>query len=80
MSTLQQTVLQQAQALLAGHAADNARLNNPLRLMAKWRSVMIQNTLLQQHGTQVMQGPLKGLDFLAQSAEGCHIAKLQGLL
>lgn len=25
-----------------------------------------------------MQGPLKGLDFLSQSAEGCHIAKLLG--
>lgn len=25
-----------------------------------------------------MQGPLQGMDFLAQSAEGCHIAKLLG--
>jgi len=47
-------------------------------LLAKWRSVLIQNTLLQQHGTVVMQGPLRGLDFLPQSAEGCHIAKLLG--
>jgi hypothetical protein len=38
--------------------------------------VLIQNTLLQQNGTVVMQGPLQGLDFLPQSAEGCHIAKL----
>jgi hypothetical protein len=53
-------------------------LNNALRLLSKWRSVLIQNTLLQQHGTAVMQGPLQGLDFLPQSAEGCHIAKLLG--
>ena len=52
------------------------QLNNGLRLLAKWRSVLIQNTLLQQHGTLVMQGPLKGLDFLPQSAEGCQIAGL----
>ena len=78
MSTLQQTVLQQAQALLASPEADNTTLNNALRLLAKWRSVLIQNTLLQQQGTVVMQGPLKGLDFLPQSAEGCHIAKLLG--
>jgi len=55
-----------------------AQLNNALRLLSKWRSVLIQNTLLQQQGTVVMDGPLKGLDFLPQSAEGCHIAKLLG--
>jgi hypothetical protein len=55
-----------------------AQLNNSLRLLSKWRSALIQNTLLQQHGTVVMDGPLKGLDFLPQSAEGCHIAKLLG--
>jgi tRNA G46 methylase TrmB len=54
------------------------QLNNALRLLSKWRSVVIQNTLLQQQGTVVMQGPLQGLDFLPQSAEGCHIAKLLG--
>ena len=61
-----------------GHAAEQAQLNNALRLLSKWRSVLIQNTLLQQQGTVVMQGPLQGLDFLTQSAEGCHIAKLLG--
>ena len=55
-----------------------ADLNAALRLLCKWRSVLIQNTLLQQQGTAVMQGPLKGLDFLPQSTEGCHIAKLLG--
>jgi hypothetical protein len=55
-----------------------AQLNNALRLLSKWRSVLIQNSVLQQQGTAVMQGPLKGLDFLPQSAEGCHIAKLLG--
>ena len=59
-------------------ADEAAQLNNALRLLAKWRSVLIQNTLLQQHGTVVLDGPLKGLDFLPQSAEGCHIPKLLG--
>jgi hypothetical protein len=75
-------VHQQLQLLLGqaanGPAAEQAQLNNALRLLSKWRSVLIQNTLLQQQGTIVMQGPLQGLDFLAQSAEGCHIAKLLG--
>jgi hypothetical protein len=75
-------VQQQVQLLLGqvsqGNAAEQAQLNNVLRLLSKWRSVLIQNTLLQQQGTVVMQGPLAGMNFLYQSAEGCHIAKLLG--
>ena len=59
-------------------ASEQAQLNNALRLLSKWRSVLIQNTLLQAQGTKVMQGPLAGMDFLPESAEGCHIAKLLG--
>jgi SAM-dependent methyltransferase len=58
--------------------SEQAHLNNMLRLLSKWRSALIQNTLLLQQGTIVMQGPLQGLDFLSESAEGCHIAKLLG--
>jgi SAM-dependent methyltransferase len=63
-----------------GAAADDAmgQLNDSLRLLSKWRSVLIQNTLLKQHGTVVLEGPIQGLNFLPQSAEGCHIAKLLG--
>lgn len=64
--------------LTAPQADEAAQLNSSLRLLAKWRSVPIQNTLLQQQGTVVMAGPFKGMDFLPQSAEGCHIAKLLG--
>jgi len=58
--------------------SEQAQLNNSLRLLSKWRSVLIQNTLLQQQGTVIMQGLFAGMDFLPQSAEGCHIAKLLG--
>jgi hypothetical protein len=75
-------VQQQVQLLLGqvsqGNAAEQAQLNNVLRLLSKWRSVLIQNTLLKHQGTVVMQGTLAGMDFLPQSAEGCHIAKLLG--
>ena len=53
-------------------------LNNVLRLMAKWRSTLIQNTIVEKNGTIVSHGLLSGLDFLKASAEGCHIAKLLG--
>lgn len=77
--TLHHTVRQQLLGNLAQPQADEAaQLNNALRLLSKWRSVLIQNTLLQQQGTTVMEGPIKGMDFLPQSAEGCHIAKLLG--
>ena len=82
IQSINSQVSQQLQNILAqvtqGNAAEQAQLNNALRLLSKWRSVLIQNTLLQQQGTIVMQGPLQGLDFLHQSAEGCHIAKLLG--
>ena len=72
-------VRQQLLSLLKnGEADESAQLNNTLRLLSKWRSVLLGNTLLHHQGTVVMAGPLKGMDFLAQSAEGCHIAKLLG--
>lgn len=77
--TLHARIRQQALDNLSQRSSDEAnQLNNALRLLSKWRSVLIQNTLMQQHGTIVLDGPLKGLDFLSQSAEGCHIPKLLG--
>lgn len=55
-----------------------ASLNNALRLLAKYRSTLIQNTLVQQHGATVIAGPFAGMEYLAQSAEGCHVPKLLG--
>ena len=74
---LAETITSQAVSMLSSKT-DNATLNNALRLLSKWRSVLIQNTLLEKEGTRVLQGPLEGLDFIEQSAEGCHIAKLLG--
>ncbi|KAF0163094.1 MAG: hypothetical protein FD157_3440 [Rhodocyclaceae bacterium] len=77
--SLHTQVRQQLLGNLAEAQADEAaQLNNALRQLAKWRSLLIQSTVLQHQGTVVMSGPLKGLDFLPQSAEGCHIAKLLG--
>ena len=77
--SLAKNITQQLLASLSQETNDpNATLNNSLRLLSKWRSVLIQNTLLEKEGTKVLQGPLKGLDFIEQSAEGCHIAKLLG--
>jgi len=78
MSSLSARIKTQLAATLGNGLPESDQLNNALRLLSKWRSVLIQNTLLEQQGTVVMQGPLAGLDFLRESAEGCHIAKLLG--
>ena len=79
MSELSDSINDQLLALISNPNGDpNTKLNNGLRLLAKWRSVLIQNTLLEKNGVRVLQGPLKGLDFVEQSSEGCHIAKLLG--
>jgi len=76
--TFSSQIRQQLVTQFGASSDDSVCLSSGLRLLAKWRSVLIQNTLLQQEGTVVRQGPLAGLDFLPQSAEGCHIAKLLG--
>jgi tRNA G46 methylase TrmB len=76
--SFEQNIQRQLLTKLQGSQASQVQLNNALRLLSKWRSVLIQNTLLQAQGTAVMQGPLAGMDFLSESAEGCHIAKLLG--
>ena len=57
---------------------DLKSLNDGLRLLAKWRSVLIQNTMIGKEGTKIHRGPFKGMEFLAESSEGCHVAKLLG--
>ena len=64
---------------LESSAGDNNQvLNESLRLLSKWRSELIKNTFLKNEGCTVLEGPLRGLEFLDRSAEGCHVAKLLG--
>ena len=57
---------------------DNVNLNGALRLLAKWRSILIQNTLISRENTKIHRGPFSGMEFLSESSEGCHVAKLIG--
>jgi predicted O-methyltransferase YrrM len=76
--TLDETVLQQLVATLNSSAPKAEQLNGALRLLAKWRSTLIQNSVLRQSGTVVASGPFQGMQFLRRSAEGCHAPKLLG--
>ncbi len=68
----------QALAMLGQGELSHERMNEVLRLFAKYRSLLIQNTLLNLHGTRVQGGPFAGMKFLPASAEGCHVPKLLG--
>ena len=76
--SLEQQIKARAIATLDTDKVLHEQLNSTLRLLSKWRSVLIQHTLIKHQSTVVMQGPLAGMDFLPHSTEGCHIAKLLG--
>src|SRR5262245_19639546 len=71
-------IRQHALHLLGQGPQSHDQLNNVLRRFAKYRSVLIQNTVIQACGARVQSGPIAGLDFLPSSAEGCHVPKLLG--
>jgi len=75
---LRQQIHIQLFALLNRTPPSEAGLNNALRLLAKYRSTLIQNTLVRQCGAKVIDGPFAGMEFIEQSAEGCHVPKLVG--
>jgi hypothetical protein len=64
--------------IVQASAPDRAALDAALRLLSKWRSHLIQNSVIQEIGTDVQSGPFKGMRFVERSAEGCHVPKLLG--
>lgn len=49
-----------------------------LRLAAKHRALLLQNTLLREHGPVILSGPFQGMSFVRNVAEGCCVPKLLG--
>ncbi len=54
------------------------RLNAALRHLAKWRSVILENTLLARSGDTVLAGPFAGMAYPVRAAEGSRTARLLG--
>lgn len=72
-------ILSQLQRALAeDRLPAKVRLHQALRLLAKYRSMLVTNTLIQQLGTEVQGGPFKGMVFLEAAREGCTAPKLLG--
>jgi len=78
VSTLHEHVGQLLRQHLDAPGALPDRLNNALRVLAKYRATLIQNTVIQQCGATVQGGPFQGMQFVNHSAEGCHVPKLLG--
>ena len=63
---------------IASAPADPARLAEALRHLAKWRSELIANTLVNRSGTDVLSGPFKGMKYPVPASEGSRSARLIG--
>ena len=56
-------------------------LNNALRRIAIFRSIIIYNTIVESDGPKVFQGPFKGMTFFSNPrdiSEGCLVPKIIG--
>jgi hypothetical protein len=65
-------------AAAAGQVSDELLLNDTLRLLSKWRSQLIANTLIGRNGMTVQGGPFAGMAYVASQAEGSLAARLIG--
>ncbi len=57
--------------------ASPKHLQASLRILAKWRSQLIDNTVVQRHGRVVQAGPFAGMKFI-KVTEGCTTPRLLG--
>ena len=76
-STLTERIHDQLSELLEQDPSQ-AQLNQAMRLLAKWRAKLLENTLINQHGTKVLSGPFAGLDYAVSASEGGRVPRLIG--
>ena len=63
---------------LAEQPASDTNLHMALRMLAKWRSQLIDRTLAKRNGGEVLSGPFAGMDYSVKAAEGARSARLLG--
>src|SRR3954465_1480995 len=73
-----ESILRKVVALAKEPVAPKAALLGVLRLAAKHRCLLLQNTLLEAYGATILGGPFAGMSFVRQVAEGCCVPKLLG--
>jgi hypothetical protein len=55
-----------------------AGLGKLLEALARWRSRILANTVVNRDGTLVQSGPFAGMDYVQHAAEGCLLPRLLG--
>ena len=76
-SELTQRITTELRAMLAAEP-DADRLNAALRLLAKWRALLVTNTLRKALGQTIPQGPFAGMIYDLPATEGGAAARLLG--
>lgn len=57
---------------------DQKELNELLRLLGRWRSLMLANTYIRHEGPRVYGGPFAGMAYVGAATEGALIPRLLG--
>lgn len=65
-------------ARIAAQPPGPARLEAQLRHLAKWRSVVLANTLARNHDGRVLAGPFAGMHYAVEASEGGRAPRLLG--
>lgn len=53
-------------------------LYDVLRLLGRWRSLVLANTYISHHGARILSGPFAGMDYVSQATEGALVPRLLG--
>ncbi len=54
------------------------RLAGALRLLAKWRTVLLENTLVARSGDRVLAGPFQGMSYPIRASESSRVTRILG--
>jgi hypothetical protein len=76
-TTLTRSATNAVARVLDGPASPE-RLNAALRLLCKWRSQVLEQTLVHRSGETVLSGPFKGMRYPVRSVEGTRSCRLLG--
>jgi hypothetical protein len=49
-----------------------------LRLLGRWRSIMLANTFVSRQGVRIWSGPFEGMEYVKEATEGALIPRLLG--
>lgn len=77
-SVLTSNVAATVEQILTGEPSVE-RLNAALRHLSKWRTVLLENTLVAQSGEVVLAGPFAGMIYSVKASEGARTARLLGV-